>query len=155
MLFFSIFVLPFLLYLGVRAQECEELQLSDLGDTSTPSSTGLLAGSLITVSGLSMPTVQVFQFNTVCLAQGNVRGRYRSVSLVVLYFEMTTSSNATAQVEYQCSAGTWGSNGVEINPVGTLTTPLRTNCTLCIAPGTVSSLISSPADHCAGKCSVI
>jgi hypothetical protein len=152
-MFVKVFLCVFFLPAGfVLAQECEEVQLSDLGSTSAPSTTGLLAGSLMTVSGESMPTVQVLQFNTVCLAQGDVRGRFRGISLVVLYFNMATSSNATAQVEYQCSAGTWESNGVEINnPVGTLTTPLRTDCTLCVAPGTVSSLNSSQAEHCASK----
>ena len=70
-----LFALLLLLESSVNGQQvlgCAELQIGDLGDSTPPSAQGLLATALArTESGNTNPSVQVLQFNTVCLSQGS------------------------------------------------------------------------------------
>ena len=136
-------------------QECNEIQLEDLGNTAIPSPTGLLADTLNALPGASPAMIQVLQLNEVCLGQGSMKGTYRSVSVIVEYFDMTASNNLTVQTEYQCENGLWvimGTPEVTTNPTGTLTTPPRTDCARCIGPLSAPVILPiTPDEHCAGK----
>ncbi len=90
----ELFLLAFSLVLvclqipAVRGQfdgtNCTTLQESELGDTTAVTSTGLLAEAL-SLSGDAGTTVQLLQYNIVCLAQGTARDTYRSLSLIAEY----------------------------------------------------------------------
>ena len=143
--------------LVANSQVCSELQSSDLGDTTAASTVGLLADTLMSVNMLAEnPSVQILESNTVCLSQGSVKDTYTYVSVVVRY--TADGNESTLQVSYMCSAGTWvstfGTYVVENNPVANFTTPLRTDCILCIdpavAPATVVNLITE-VEHCTSK----
>ena len=133
--------------------ECTELQARDLGPTTALSSTGLLASTIGATAGeASNPNIQILEINTVCLAQGAVRDRYRSSSVVVRY-RRENVGEVIAQVEYQCANGVWDSGSspvVNINPTATLTTPLRSDCIICISPVLAQTVSVTDTEHCAG-----
>lgn len=136
--------------------DCPRLQIGDLGDTTAPSTTGLVAFTLSSVAGdTGTPSsVQVITMNTVCLGQGTVRDMYRSVSVIVDYLDGTTNMMMIAQVEFQCMGGMWGfQNEASFTetPTGTLMTSVRTDCTICLSPPLGTGLAVSPDEHCARK----
>ena len=134
--------------------ECTELQAGDLGSTTALSNSGLLTSTIGATAGeASNPNIQILEINTVCLAQGAVRGRYRSTSVVVRYMRENVGE-VVAQVEYQCSNGMWGfgsSPTVDTSLTATLTTPLRTDCIICIHPDLAFTVAVTDTEHCAGK----
>ena len=91
---------------AVNSQDCSELQISDLGNTTSESQTGLLADTLRVLGGDSTnPAVQILEFNTVCLSQGALKDTYTRTSVVVRY--TADGDEATSQVEYKCTDGMW------------------------------------------------
>ena len=132
------------------AAGCAELQIGDLGSSTAPSAQGLLATALARAEpGNTNPSVQVFQFNTVCLSQGSVKDRYTSVSVVVRYRK--DGMEDTAQVEYFCQNGEWifpMQFSASLNPNVTLSTSLRTDCLTCQPQETTFNV--TPEEHCAG-----
>lgn len=143
--------------MNVNGQDCPMLQISDLGNTTAPSTAGLLADTIAAQTGVVDPFIRIIEVNVVCLGQGSVRDTYRTISLVVEYFSETSRNVSTVQVDYQCvSSGGWGFAGpgaLNANPTATLTTVLRRDCVLCIdptAPVDTPSL-ATPDEHCVGK----
>ena len=137
---------------GQQVLGCPELQIGDLGDSTAPSAQGLLAIALAKAAGPENATlsIQVLQFNTVCLSQGSVRDRYSSVSVVMRY--RRDGMEATAQAEYQCQNGEWMfpmQFRASLNSNATLSTALRTDCFFCDSPGNTFNI--TPVEHCAGK----
>ena len=138
---------------GQQVLGCAELQIGDLGNSTVPSAQGLLATALARAEpGNRNPSVQVLQFNTVCLSQVSVRDRYTSVSVVVRY--RRDDMEATAQVEYSCPAnGEWiflMEFSASLNPNTTLNTALRTDCFVC-EPPRESTFNVTPVEHCRGE----
>lgn len=136
-----------------QSSDCPMLRQSELGDNTTMSATGLLAEAL-SAGGQGSNVNQLLQYKTVCLGQGTVRDTYRTTSLVVSYLD-STSTEMTMQLHLQCGAGSWniayaGSvDRVLTATNSTLSTPLRTDCLLCLAPG--SGIAVSTEEHCSGK----
>ena len=132
--------------------DCLEVQVSDLGNTTAISNTGLLVQSLAASAGDgTSPTIQVLEINTVCLAQGSMDGYYSFTSIVARYMT-SDGTDTTVQVSYQCTASEWninvlGSTVVTTNPTATLTTVLRNDCGACVGPGTFPS---DTVNHCLG-----
>ena len=145
---------------NAQGQGCVELQTSDLGSTSSPTDTGLLAIMLAAQSGdVINPTIQILESNNVCLAQASVRDLYRYVSVLVRYLRFSGGMapvTVTAQVEYECIAGEWGFSrpSVDFNSNATLTSLVRTDCNLCIGPATApASFVLTDIEHCFGMLS--
>ncbi len=133
--------------------DCPMVETSDLGSTTGISSTGLLAASLLSIAtDNAAPSVQLLEFNTVCLTQGSRSGLYSFTSIVARY-RNSDGTEETIQVDYQCTANAWsqtilGSSGVvTTSPAATLTTTLRNDCGTCISP---STLPSDLINHCIG-----
>ena len=143
-------VLVAVLSYAVNSQDCSELQISDLGNTTSESQTGLLADTLRVLGGDSTNrAVQILEFNTVCLSQGALKDTYTRTSVVVRY--TADGVEATSQVEYQCIDGVWeipntGTPAIENSPIANLTTPVRTDCILCSSSGIITDV-----EHCAGR----
>ena len=143
-------VLVAVLSCAVNSQDCSELQISDLGDTTSESQTGLLADTLRVLGGDSTNrAVQILEFNTVCLSQGALKDTYTRTSVVVRY--TADGVEATSQVEYQCIDGVWeipntGTPTIDNSPIANLTTPVRTDCILCSSSGSITDV-----EHCAGR----
>ncbi len=141
----------------IRGQDCPEFQPSNLGNTTAPSSVGLLADMLRVSAGDtdSNPSVQIREVNVVCLVQGTVRDTYRSVSLVVRYLRASDSMEVIAQMEYQCMSGVWefqGSAVVTDDPLANFTTPVETDCILCIVQSAAPPLaVVTEVEHCLSK----
>ena len=147
----------------VMGQQCPMLQMDDLGNSSTFSSTGLLAEALV-ASGEVNVSVQLVDFHMVCLGQGAMRDTFQTISVVVVYRNASDGINYTVQVEYICGIGmmwSWdilantgqgGISSLSFNPSATLLTPRRLDCSLCvnpsIAPGT---LVVTTLEHCIGE----
>ena len=126
--------------------DCPMLQDDQLGNTSALSPEGLLPQALMAESGDADPlSILILETNTVCLGQGTVRDTYRSVSVIVSYME-SNSTEVTVQVEYQCVNGSWDMPSVTQDPMGDLTTALRTDCALCNVSGPASA-----EEHCIRK----
>ena len=132
-----------------NGQDCQILQISDLGDTTTPSSTGLLPASILRNG--SPPLLQIHQLNIVCLSQGSVRDTYGSTSVVVHFFDEQRDSNSTYQVEYRCENGTWRFETLILFPTATLATQLRVDCAICINPMATQTFDVTEDEHCAGE----
>lgn len=136
------------------AGDCAELQSSDLGNITTESQVGLLADTLRVVGrdGIT-PSVQILESNVVCLSQGSVKDTYSTVSVVVRY--TADGIEYTSQVEYMCDGGVWGFSSlfpavVNNSLVGTLTSPVRTDCILCT--GSTIDIDITEVEHCLGTC---
>ena len=87
-----------------------------------------------------------------CLAQGQVRDRYRSISIVVRYMRDGVGE-VIVQVEYQCTDGVWSfgdASSITTSPVATLSTPVKYTCILCIHPSKATFTSISAAEHCIG-----
>ena len=144
--------------------DCPQFSGSDLGTTDTPSTTGLVGAAFQTVSGdPSLPvSVQVHDSNVVCLRSGRTRDTYSGVSVVVNYtctggISECIGNPILSQFEFECVTGpTWtasvggsASNIITTPPNGTLSTPLRTDCGLCISPARLGfASITNNEQHC-------
>ena len=133
-----------------RAQDdCPLFDVSLLGTTDVQTSGRLVGSAFQAVSGdPSLPvSVQVHESNIVCLRSGRTRDTYRGVSVVVNYTCTGSPSECTgnptvSQFEFECVTGpTWtanvggsASNIITTPPNGTLSTPLRTDCGVCVSP---------------------
>lgn len=143
-------VFSVLLYVAT-GQNCPIVTPDDLGNTTTPSTNGLLPTSLAVLFGTAPPSIQILQANVVCLAQGSIKYTYRTISLVVRYLRAADMMEAIVQVEYQCMGVQWQVLSTTLNPVATLmTTALRSDCSLCLGP-LVSTAVPVDETHCAGK----
>ena len=92
------------------------------------------------------PVVNVRDFNYVCLVSGMVRGTFKKLSVVVSYdcsgSTLCPSASPMSQFDLTCnSAEMWeddvfGTSEFSRRNVADadLTTPNRTNCSICIAP---------------------
>lgn len=140
-------VLLLLVILGTCSGQCPIVQESDLGNTTQLSSAGLLADALANAS----LSYQLLEYNTVCLGQGTARDLYRSTSLVVRYLD-SEGREETWQLHFQCAGGTWSTSGIDVVTTAdaTLTTGLRKDCYLCIAPSTFPG-ITLDDHHCLGE----
>ena len=115
----------------------------------------------------SVPTIRINNVTYVCLQSGMFKDTYRGMSFLAEY-ECTGSPNCPSersQFVFSCtSQGTWstsieGISGSEDfsfipNPVADFTTPLRTDCSICICPGLLKEIsspaVSDEATHCVG-----
>ena len=130
---------------------CPMLQESELGNTSAPTSSGLLAIALMISTGEQSVSIRLLEFKAVCLAQGTVNGTYRSTSVITTW-EAISGIVQTTQLDLQCDMGSWTIDTVGV-PVGTLmTTALRTDCILCLDVFR-SAGVSSIMEHCFRKSS--
>lgn len=152
-------ILPLVLILVCsldRAQtDCPLLEARDLGNDTTSTTTGLIAASLAAMEpeGTNV-SIQLLDYNIVCLAQGSGRDLYRMVSVIASY--MSDDDNLmvnVTQFHFECGNGAWSINVMgdvensisNTTLVGDLTTPLRRDCSLC-----VDTIPSSAAEHCVG-----
>ena len=120
--------------------------------------------------GGSAPAVRIDGNVTyVCLQSGMLKDTYRGMSFLARYqctgSEYCPSERAESQFVFSCtSQGTW-STSIEVfpgsedfsfipNPVADFTTPLRTNCSICIDSGLLleysSPAVSDEATNCVG-----
>ena len=156
----------------VRGQnECPEIQESELGSTTTPGTSGLIADAVTLGDSGSAPDILVLDSQTVCLAAGPTRDRYRYASVVVSFNcsgslgpgnalgISTCDGELTVQFDFECFAGpqwgralTLGGDNVFNPSDGSLTTSLRTDCSFCVDPAEAGSLglTVDMATHCAG-----
>ena len=126
----------------IGRHDCPELREEELGGLDEPSRNGLLAIA-------TGEAVQIISTNTVCLGQGTMKGTYRTVSIVIEYSSGTKETQTTVQADLQCCLnGTWSIPVLTVSPSATLTTPRRTDCTLCTSPPTLGA---TGLEHCAGK----
>ncbi len=158
-----------------QVDSCVVPQASDLGSTSAPSDLPAIITTAAT-AGDSSPSVQLFEFNTVCLAVGVERDMYRFASVVAefscsgavppgssLDCDSSGTTNYTAQFDLECNTGAWilnastifGSNASNVfQPAdANLTTALRKDCSFCIDPvrSTAFGGVDITADsHCSG-----
>lgn len=138
-----------------EAAICPMLRQSQLGNVATLSAEGLLVDTLRSQPENAGLSLQILESHTVCLGQGTIRNTYRSVSVVVRYFGSISRSVQEVQVEYQCIGGEWGSArdpSITKNPVGGLTSALRTDCSFCIKPDlSPDGTEASAREHCICK----
>ena len=132
--------------------DCPIIQANNLGSTTSSTTSGLIVTALGFVLG-DTGTVQLVDYNVVCLAQGSMRDQYRMVSVIASYlFNGVMSLN---QFHFQCIVNSWSINVLEnfdnsitmSTLVGTLSTPVKRDCRLC----TDSTTTFSAAEHCASK----
>jgi hypothetical protein len=117
----------------------------------TPSTDGLLLDKFLT-AGLDRTAIQILESNVVCLSQGLQRDEYTSISVLVRYMRELDNMTLDAQVEFICTRGIWESGiatTVRSDPIVTLTSETRRDCTLCLPPGAVDSLTADDY-HCIG-----
>ena len=154
----------FSVYLSCANGQCPLIQGNQLGSTDTASQGGLIAEAFTVQSGdnPSPPSVLLFGYNIVCLSAGGTRGTYRSVSVVANFSCTGTPSECNgdpllSQFEFGCTDSQWRSNiggsaeNIRTTPAdGTLSTPVRTNCSICISPVRGGSS-SANDNHCLRK----
>ena len=147
-----------------RAQvDCPPFNVSELGAMDTLTSGGLIEDAIAAVSGdPSALSVQVHNSNIVCLRNGRTRDTYSGVSVVANYTCTGAPSECTgnptlSQFEFECVTGpTWAasvggsaSSIITTPPNGTLSTPLRTDCGVCISPARSGfDTITNNEQHC-------
>ena len=144
--------------------DCPPFNVSALGATDMLTRGGLIGVVFIVLSGdpAVLVSVQVHDSNIVCLRSGRTRDTYRGVSVVVRYSCTGPPSECTgnptlSQFEFECATGpTWavsvdGStfNIITTPPDGSLSTPLRTDCGVCISPARSGfASITDNEQHC-------
>ena len=150
--------------------DCPLLQESELGNSQNASMAGLIADALVTTVGQppARPLVQVLGYNIVCQATGMQRNTFRSVSVVVNYtcdgvsWAFCDGMPLLSQFEFGCGNGNaWiaGLGGTADNIFtemsdGDLSTPLRTDCGVCISPlRSGFGSITNNSNHCGGNLS--
>ena len=147
--------------------ECPMIQTSEIGSTVSPGTDGLIARSYVLQPGddPQLPNVQLFVSNIVCLATGPTRERYRSVSLIANFSCSGAACNnnnvawQVAQFHFECIQGAWSASlqgSTDFlrtdSPVGTLSTALRRDCSLCIDPMQLPQQLVDQSTHCLRKC---
>ena len=163
-----------LCFTKIRSQRsCPLIQESELGTTST---NGLISDAYQAVSGDSAepPRVQLFNYAIVCLQASSMRNTYSSTSVIASYTCMGSQDvcNGTmllSQFEFGCTDGDgdvgleWSpsvsgsaANIITTPPAGNLSTPLRSDCGICISPARNGfELISNNPQHCARKRQIV
>ena len=132
-----------------RAQvtvDCPPFDVSLLGATDMQTTDGLVEAALRAASGdPAQVRLQVHNSKIVCITNGRTRDTYSGVSVVVNY-TCTGGSGCTgnpilSQFEFGCNNGAWSStvggsssDTVTTTPNATLSTPLRTDCGICVSP---------------------
>ena len=156
-----------------RAQvDCPMLDVSELGATDMLTQGGLI-GAALAGSGDPLPvSVQVHDSNIVCLRSGRTRDTYSGVSVVASYTCTGAPSECTgnpnlSQFEFGCNTGSTGptwtstvggtaSNTITTPPNGNLSTPLRTDCGVCVSPARSGfATITNNDQHCGCKSRVV
>ena len=150
--------------------DCPLIQRNELGNSQSASMAGLIADTLVAFIGQppARPLVQVLGYNIVCQTTGMQRDTFRSVSVVANYtcdgisWPFCNSMPLLSQFEFGCGTGDeWvaavdgSAEGIftEISD-GDLSTPLRTDCGVCIGPvRTTFSSITNNTNHCGGNLS--
>ena len=133
-----------------RAQvDCPPFNVSELETTDMQPQGGLIRAAIAAGSGdqARAVSVQVNNSTIVCLSSGRTRDTFRTVSVVVNYTCTGTASECSgnpilSQFEFECVAGPrWtasvggsASSIITTPPSGTLSTPLRIECGVCISP---------------------
>ena len=151
MKFFLVIALSSLLAAGVEAQGCQAITESEVGDTNTLSTSGLIAELL----GIQ---VQLLSSQPVCTVTAGVRDLYTEVSLVASYTD--GASLLQSQFEFGCTNETWtieirgSSTSTVTTPPnallgGFIVLPLRTDCYQCASPDRLGASING--NHCQGK----
>ena len=143
--------------------DCPMFNVNELGATDMLTQGGLIGNAIAAVSGDPSPvSVQVHNSNIVCLRNGLTRDTYSMVSVIVNYTCTGAPSECTgnptlSQFEFECVTGpTWtasvsgsASNIITTPPNGTLSTPLRTDCGVCISPARSGfATITNNEHHC-------
>ena len=143
--------------------DCPMFNVNELGATDMLTQGGLIGNAIAAVSGDPSPvSVQVHNSNIVCLRNGRTRDMYSMVSVIVNYTCTGAPSECTgnptlSQFEFECVTGpTWtasvsgsASNIITTPPNGTLSTPLRTDCGVCISPARSGfAAITNNEHHC-------
>ena len=139
------------------AQSCVRITANDLGNTTSPSSQGLIAAILSAPGQPGTAEIQLLRYNRVCESTSGTQDEFRSVSLVAEY--VMDNSTLLSQFEFACMSGTPGDvwdievsgstqNTVTTPPIATLNTTLRQDCYQCISPERDTS--SSRTEHCLG-----
>ena len=113
------------------------------------------------------PSIRIIgEVQYVCLALGMFQDTYRGISVLAEY-ECTGSSACpsttaeTSQFELSCRSGVWRAQVLGTPefvftriPVANSTTPLRTDCSICVSPEllafTTLPLESDASTHCVG-----
>ena len=149
-----------------RAQvDCPPFNVSELGATDMRPQGGLIGDAFAARSGdQALPvSVQVHNSNIVCLSSGRTRDTYSGVSVVVNYTctgtvpECTTGNPILSQFDFGCVDGPrWAasvsgsaSNIITTPPDGSLSTPLRTDCAVCVSPAKSGfASITNNEQHC-------
>ena len=151
------------------ANGCPIVEASDLAGPS-----GLIAESYQSGDGTSSFDVVLEGFNVVCLSAARNKGMWRGVSVVSRYScnpdTICGSGTMTMQFDFSCVRSNEGNNkwqlevysvvgstlrSTPLQPV--LTTPLRTNCSICAsqevveAVGVRDELAVDNVTHCVGK----
>ena len=118
----------------------------------------------------TLATIEVLEFNLLCLAASKERGRYRFFSALVKYRCTTTGGSgcpagiATEQFESQCDNNGKFSHMVigqtdntrRSDPIATFVTQNRRDCALCLSPALIaansgSTLMTDDTTHCVGR----
>ena len=143
--------------------DCPQFNETELGATDMSSETGLIEDAFQAVRGdSSSVSVQVHDSNVVCLRSGGTRDTYGIVSVIVRYSCTGAPSECTgtpilSQFEFECVAGPrWApsvggsaANIITTPPSGSLSTPLRTDCGVCVSPARSGfETITNNEQHC-------
>ena len=111
------------------------------------------------------PTVDLTDYNIVCLAFGEERDRLRIVSVVVEYtcngHARCPTGSVVEQIEAECNGGTWTDNVAGStddvrtqSPPATLNTSDRDDCAFCFSPTKAANSgaggTSDNVTHCIG-----
>ena len=163
-MYLSLFAAALCLLVPALGQQCTRLEDDDprLGNRGSELASGLIAASFATTTQANAPSVNVFESQVVCLAVGEVRDRYRSISVVANYSCTGSYSEcgepwSVSQFEFACDTNDmWGVG----SSIGTLTTPadaslsssLRVDCLTCAGNDTGMMFATVPDDnHCVGE----
>ena len=150
--------------------DCPLLQGRELGNSQNGNMDGLIADTLVAMTSQppARPLVQVLGYNIVCQTTGMQRDTFRFVSVVVNYtcdgspWTYCDGTPLLSQFEFECGSGNaWiaGVGGSVSNIFtrisdGDLSTPLRTDCGVCISPlRSGFGLITNNSNHCGGNLS--
>jgi len=153
----------FSVYLSCARGQCPLIQGSELGRNDTASTEGLISEAFVVQSGdnPTRPSVLLFGYNIVCLATGGTRGTYSFVSVVANFSCTGPQSECNgepllSQIEFGCPESQWSpsiegsTDNILTTPAdGTLSTPVRTDCAICISPA--RSSIANNENHCSRK----
>ena len=161
----SLILISVLSFARAQFADCPPLSETDLEAMNALSTTGLVGAAFQAVSGNPSPVnVQVHDSRIVCLSSGRTRDMFSGVSVVVNYTCTGAPSECTgdpilSQFEFECVANPdrWNPSAdsssvadiITTPPNGTLSTPLRTDCIVCISPARPAfATITNNEQHC-------